>query len=454
MRKTRWIWLVAAIAIVAIGVGAWRIFATQQLSDHAMTQNQSQELATTRSAANAQADLAQSAQGQNAPTVQRTVPVRTQVVPRGDVSRTFSALGTIRPKQETAIIADVPGRVRQLHVEIGDWVEAGDLVVSLDDQELRIQADQAEAALKAAQANLARLKAGARPAEIEQVEAQVRQARANFEQAEIQFERVQALYETGAATRADLDQVETGFEVAQAALQAAESQLALVRQGASAEELAAAEAQVAQTEAGYRLASLQLSKAQIQAPITAAITDIPVNPGDFVGAGTPVAMAMVLDPVVVRVEVGGRDVVHLHRGQDADVRLDAFPGRTFDGEVAVVEAAAAPSGLFGIRIEVPNEDGALRAGMSARVNITVESAEDVLYIPETALVHESGSHYVYVARNGAAAKVPVELGLIASGRVEIASGLEEGDQVIISDLSFLSDGHPIRVTEVVGSGSL
>lgn len=373
--------------------------------------------------------------------------MRVHQVARRSVTLGLEALGTLSANQELRLSPKVSGRIAGIFVDVGDAVETGELLLSLEKDELEIGVVQAQAALMAAEASLARLRAGARPEEIEQVRAQATQAASNLEQARTQLARLKALYETGAITQAQLEQAQSQYEIAEAAHVAALSQLEIVRQGAREEDLKAAQAQAVQAEAGLRLARLQLSHADLTSPIDGIIADRYVGAGDIIGAGTPAFRIVQIDPVVVRVEFGGRDIIRIRPGAQATLRLDAFPYQTFAGQVTAVEAAANPqSRLFGVRIEVPNPNGILRPGMSARVNIAVDAREDVIAVPDAALQAEDGQAYVYVVDQGTAHKRPVEVGLSGGGWTEILSGLAPGEQVVISGQAAVANGARVRVS--------
>ncbi|MBO2520791.1 MAG: hypothetical protein CW345_03145 [Firmicutes bacterium] len=377
----------------------------------------------------------------------QAVSVRVHPVSRRTVTLSLEAHGILSANQEIRLSPKVSGRVAAVAADVGDTVSRGQLLLSLEKDELEINVAQAEAALMAARANLERVKAGARPEEIEQVRAQVAQAEANLEQARSNLARLRALYEAGAVTQAQLEQAQSQFDVAQAAYTAAANQLELVLQGAREEDRQAAEAQVLQAEAALRLAKLQLSQADLTSPLDGVVADRLVNPNDIIGAGQPAFRIVQIDPVVVRVEVGDRDIIRVRPGARAELTLDAFPFQSFSGTVTAVEAVANPqSRLFGIRIEVPNPDGTLKPGMSARVRIAVDSREESVAVPDEALLAERGQAFVYVVEHGMAHKRPVQVGLAGGGWTEIVSGLSPGEHVVVAGHAALADGARVRIS--------
>lgn len=377
------------------------------------------------------------------------IPVRTAGVERRDLERRVEVHGLVSAYRDVAVVPLAAARVVEIHVEVGDPVEADQVIVSLDDTEASIRLSEAQAAVRAAEANLARLEAGARPEEIEQLEAQVAQAEASLAQAARELERLTALAASQVVSQSQLEQAMTQHRIAEAALQAARSQLSLALQGARPEDRAAARAQLEQAMVGLEMARLAHSYTQVKSPIAGIVASLLVDPGDFAAAGSPVARVVQLDPVLVEASVGSRDVVHLARGQQVVVKVDAYPGRAFTGWVESVEPAASlQTRLFGVRIRVDNPDLALKPGMSGTVSVSVERRESAVAVPTEAVTTSSGSTYVYVVEGGRAQRRPVEVGLQGEGWTEVLRGVEPGEVVVVAGHALLFDGAPVAVLEV------
>jgi len=320
---------------------------------------------------------------------------RTTVVERGTLLVTVSASGNIEPEARVALIFDVPGRVTEVLVEVGDTVQAGDPLARVDGEQLALQVRQAEAALDAAQAQLALLKAGARPEEIAAAEAglqaaqaQVSAAAANRDQleggpsdaqiaaaeaqvaaAELQHKatqiehdrtmqetqdkkkRDQARYDLYAAEKAlaaaqagldetlagaDADMVRAaraGVWAVAAQEDAAQAQLDLLLAGATDEQIGDAEAQVAQSRATLELAELLLEHATLRAPFDGVIAEVNVTADEMASVALPAITMLDTSRFHVTVGVDEVDVGRLAEGQTAQVTLDALPGVEIAGTV-------------------------------------------------------------------------------------------------------------------------
>jgi HlyD family secretion protein len=330
--------------------------------------------------------------------------IRQTTVRRGDLSVTVSASGNIEPRAEVALSFDLAGRVTEVLVEVGDTVRAGDPLARLDDRALRLQVEQAEAALEGARAQLALILEGARPeqiaaaeANLRAVQAQAAAAAANLEgresgatygqiaaaqaqvaAAELQYqvaliahdtlmrgdrpggtrEKEQArddLYvaETAlTATRAGYYAVAAGADddlirAAEAAItstlaqaDAAQAQLDLLLAGATEEQIAGAEAQVVQAEVALDAAQLMLDRAVLVAPSGGVVAASNLSVDRLVSPGVPIISLLDASAYQLSVGVDEMDIRLLEEGQRVQVTLDALPGIEIKGTVGRIAAEA------------------------------------------------------------------------------------------------------------------
>ena len=360
----------------------------------------------------------------------------------------MSLHGVFSPQAQVNVVPKVPGRVAEVPVEVGQPVAAGDVLVSLETEELALQLRQAEAALAGARASLAKVEAGARPEEVEQAEAALKQAQAGYENARLTYERAAKLYEAGVMTGQDWDAVTAQFEVAKAQKLTAEKTLELVRKGAREEDLANARAGVAQAETAVALAKLSLENAVITAPISGVVNQVNVQVGDMAGAGVPVVNLVDIAKVKLNLQVSEREIIMLEPGQEVMVTLDVQPELELSGRISgIAPAASQMTGLFSAIVELDNPDGKLKPGMYGTAHVVVRETENVLAVPERAVFTAEGQPAVYVVRDETAHLVPVEAGMRADGFVEIKAGLAAGDEVIVRGREFVTDQAPVRVVE-------
>lgn len=382
---------------------------------------------------------------------------------RGDVTARVLASGSVTSIRDSKIGSKLSGRVAAVLVEEGQRVGVGAPLLRLDTADLAAQEAQAEANVAAARANLTRVLTGARPEErqqsansVSQAEAALRSARASLELAQANAGRMRSLKQQGAVSQQDLDTAETQAQVAQAQVIQAQAAYDSARQGwtimdvgARQEDIQQARAQLAQAEAGLAAIRVQLHDSTVYAPFAGTITQRSVEPGEIVSpaAGsvqTPLLVLSQVDDVYVEFVVPAQHRAELAPGQAAQMNIDGLPGQTFEGRVEEIRPAAdVASRTFGVKVRVPNPQGILRPGMFARGAIVVGVWHNVLQIPEAAVVTATSGPIVFVVRDGRAIRQRVALGGHHDGMVEVTSGLDDGDTVVVQGQDALTDNQPV-----------
>jgi HlyD family secretion protein len=311
-------------------------------------------------------------------------------VERGRIERVVVATGTIEPAREVEVRPRIPGIVERLHVEPGDPVHEGQLLVEIDRELLASQAAEAAAALA--------------------------EAKVALRYAAIELRRAEELVRQGAQSAQHLDEVRARHEGAAARATAA---------GAKRDTLA--------TQLGYT---------RVTSPLAGRVLDVPVEEGSAVSPVTAVTGGTLLLSLAATSSlhleglVDENEVVRVAVGQPARLRTEAFGERSFAGRVRKIS----PVGqriqnvtYFEVEVEVTDTEAQLlRPRMSGDAEIVTEVVEDALLVPETALRYRGEQVYVD-ARNGEAGFVPrdVTIGIVDGGRVQVAAGLAEGDEVAL-----------------------
>ncbi len=213
------------------------------------------------------------------------------------------------------------------------------------------------------------------------------------------------------------------------------------------EALHAAEASAA---AALKAARFNAGRAVIKAPRDGLIQRRLANAGETVAAGTPILILGADDlGYVVRASLSDRELVQLSGGDQAVIRLDAYPGIQLSGTVSMISAAADPrTGTFPVEIQIADEGRRLASGMVAKMSLTPSSgAETALaYVPISAIVEGNGRRAsVYYVIDGRAKRVSVDVAFIDGDRVALSSGPGVGERVITDGALFVADGEAVRV---------
>lgn len=381
------------------------------------------------------------------PTAVRVAPVESAAIPEE-----ISFIGTIEPSLATTVAAVVSGRVAAAGFQEGDAVAAGRTVLLQVDRGRReIALRERAAAVARAEKQWEKVREGSRSEEVAQRLAGVREQEALLQRARRDFERAQRLFDDQLVSLAELQKVESDYLAAREKHGSARAALRLTRSGARDEDIAMAEAEHDEARARLDAVAYEIEKSTLLAPISGYIVRKHVDVGDWVNAGEPVADLVDLDPVFAAGPVGERRIARLRTGLPATVALDAFPGEVFSGEVAhIIPQADTRSRSFPVKVRLTNAQGRLKAGMLARIVVSVASGEPSVLVPKDAVVRRGSDQMVFVVSDGQARAVKVSTGRGYRALLEISGGdLRPGQQVVTLGNELLRDG--ARVT--LGNGT-
>ena len=380
--------------------------------------------------------------------------VTTEAVARRTLVEVVTASGKIEPKRKVDISADISGRVVQLSVEEGQWVNAGDVL-------LRIDPTQYTAAVRRAEAG------------VQQSRAREAQARSQLTKAQGDLRRAEQLQQTNElVSAADVENLRTQAQVAE-------------------QELQAARFAVAQTQAAVSESRDQLGKTTIVAPMSGRVTRLNIEQGETAVVGTmnnPGSLLLTIADLSVMeatVEVDETDIPNLTIGDSASVKVDAFPNRAFPGRVTRIgNSSIQPAGGaqssdqqsvdYEVVITLDAPPAEMRPDLSATAEIVTETRVNALSVPILALTvrdadgkkfrvdegnkdapaaargreDESEVEGVFVVREGKAQWVPVQIGIAGDRYFEVVSGLRGGETVVSGSYAAvreLEDDAPVQV---------
>lgn len=283
----------------------------------------------------------------------------------------IEASGTLEAT-EADLGFQVPGRIDSIMVQEGDRVEAGQRLAVLDRRELSARREAASAQVAAQRARLAELERGFRPEEVAQAEAALRAATQRLADAERDRARTRNLFEGGAVSRQALDNQESAWNLAQAERDRLQQQVQLLRSGARPEQVTAQRAIVAQAEAALVQTEATLTQAVVLAPFAGSVTRRQREPGEVISAGLPVVSLANLGDRWVRIYVREDEVGRVRIGEKAEITVDAFPGKTYAGEVMFIaqEAEFTPR-------NVQTKEERVKLVYRVKVRVVGDSAQDL-----------------------------------------------------------------------------
>ena len=365
----------------------------------------------------------------------QAVSTEVTTVRRIAVQREVDLSGTLLSPDQARVSSEVAGIVRDVPVQLGTEMRAGDLLVRLEPRELQLALDRAEGQLRQIEAQLGIDRSqDRRPPSDDQI-ASVRQAMANRDDARNTFKRAQQLHDRGLMSQVDYDSAETRLKIAEANHQAA------------VDNVQALKATLQDRRAAFELAQKKVADASIRAPVSGAVAERLVQPGEFIRENTPVATIVQVSPLKLKTAIQEKHAGLIHPGQTVAFAVEAFPGRTFAGTVAYVSPAVdQATRTFAVEALVENADRVLKPGFFAKGVVRTHRDENVLAVPEDSVSTLAGVSTVYAIDGGKARQQQVTLGARQDGLVEVTSGLKGDETLATTNLSQLATGVPVRIT--------
>jgi HlyD family secretion protein len=345
----------------------------------------------------------------------------------GPIQHAIVVSGRVEALHRVEIGSVITGRAEKVLVVEGAAVKAGQPLILLETRELEAGLAQARAAEASARARLATV----RELNLPQSNDAVVQAEAQFQFAEKEYARNRELHGKGFIAEARLQDVERQLAVAKSQLDAART---LVKaQNASGVQAREAAARSQEAVAARELAESKLAQATLRASVPGTVLVREVEPGDIVSPGKRLLVLESAGETRLTAQIDEKNLPSLKIGQPALVSSDAFPDRNFQATLYYISPSVdVARGSVEARFQVPEPPGYLRADMTVSISIDVARKASALTVPAEAVRESGGARSVQVVRNGRAESVKVETGVRTSARVEITSGINEGETVVLT----------------------
>lgn len=388
------------------------------------------------------------------------------------VERMVDATGSLLAWEEVALNTSIAGTITRLLVDLGDRVQAGQVVAEQDPREAALAVEQAEAGVGAARDGLRRAQAQAQAALAQlqlvresrrSLEAGLNRTRAGLEETRVNLERMRSLAGAALVAQREVDVARTQYETAAAQHETAQVELgqfpdrvrvAEAQLESDRSAVRVAEADLRRREADVALARKKLTDVTLRAPIAGAIARRYLNPGQYVPDNTPVFTIVRSDVLKFTGTVAEHASLGVRPGQSVRIRVDPVPGRDFPGRVTRVSPAVdVTSRTVALEAEVPNREGLLKPGLFARAAVVLHEDREVAFVPESAVAYFAGITKVFVVAGGAARERTVSLGARKDGLIEVVKGVQPGERVATSGLAQLHDGAPVTVAGAPGGGT-
>ena len=315
-----------------------------------------------------------------------------------NVRKPINLVGTVEPIKKSVLSAEVEGVVDTFPFEEGDYVEKGQVIVTLDKKKLDLMLSEA---FNTRRESVARLNL-----------------------AEDELGRMNELYEKGIVSKSQLDSAVSNKDALIARVRLLENRIDQLK--------------------------YDISKTDIVAPFNGYITREHTQIGEWLESGDNIVDFIDIDNVQIIVAMPEKYVHLVKLGDEANVRLNSLPEETFTGKlVSVVPQADQSSRAFPVKIELKNPEHVIKASMSARVSFLLGETKETKMVPKDSIINNGGNKIIYVVRENIAQPVPVLTGLAYEDYVEVQGELEVGEQVVVRGNERLQPMQPVDVTSVI-----
>lgn len=358
--------------------------------------------------------------------------------------RFVEATGSLAADEQTDVAPQVGGRVVSVNVDLGSYVQRGQVLARLDDADARLRVQQLEAQLAQAQSGIrqAEERIGLRPgARFDATRvAEVGAAGAALDLAERQLRRYEKLIETGDVSRASYDQQRAQRDQLRQQYEAA---LAQANQSFAGVQTARAAAD------GARVQLEQARKAVrdviVYSPISGFVSDRPADVGEYVATSSKIATVVRTNPLRMRIDIPEQAIASVREGQGVSVLTSAYPDRSFAGRVARISPnVSQQSRTLTVEAEVENAEGLLKPGQFATVRIQLPQSDPAVLVPARAVRTDGSTSRVFVIRDGVAQERLVSLGQTEGDLVEVRGNVAADELVATSNVEQLLDGVQVR----------
>lgn len=362
------------------------------------------------------------------------IGVRVAKVSGRTITRTVETVGTLFPYDEAIISAEIDGKIEAVNADLGDLVAQGQVLARINDEEQRYLLQQQEAQLRQSLERLGLKDENDRVKDVRDTP-DARRAQADLYEAEQRYKRTRELVDQGIGPKSDLDTAQARYQSLQAAYEQTLNQTRNLIQ------------EVQRFKAGLELQRKRLRDAIVRAPFAAYTKERQAVVGAYVRANTPLFTLVKINPLRLRIEVPERMAPWIKVGQSAQVSVEAYKDRVFEGKVSRISPTVDQTKrTFVVEALIQNDRNELKPGSYARARVMTDKVETVRVVPARALNYVLGSNKAYVVKpDGTIDARDVKIGDRFPQEVEILEGVEDGETVAVTALNRLDTGQKVII---------
>lgn len=364
-------------------------------------------------------------------TKEKPIAVSVQMAKGGDIENTNTFTGTTKVKEETSVTAEMSGTIQEIYVTLGQQVKKGDKLLAIKGDDAQNSVKQAQAALDIAKASYINSK--------NSLSENLKTAQRNYDEAKRSHEAKTQLYQAEAISEDEFKKSQASFDQAKQSLDMAQKSYDEANGKSVAELEDLAEKQLNQAQVAYDIATSNLRKLTLIAPVDGIITAKNFDANELINQQQPAFVISSPNTLQIDLDITQADLNKFQEGKEVEVTIE---GKKVKGTIKYVpEIATGSTSLYDVQIIVDNSADEFRAGMSAEVKLTIEKEASTVTIPKKAIFEDGGKKYIYLVNaDNKTVKTEVTTGILTEKSAEIKSGVNKDDTVVIGGLNLISDG--------------
>jgi multidrug resistance efflux pump len=328
-------------------------------------------------------------------------------------------------------------------VKLGQRVQQGAVLFTLDQTDLNNAVKQAQAAYELSVASLRQSTTSTRQS-LQQAKNGLIQAEQALKDAQRDYERISQLFNQGAVSAQQLEQAKATLVTEQTAFDNAKQALVTAQQKTG---VAVTEASVEQARVALENARQQVSHAVITAPISGTISLVHGSAGEMASPQSAVVTIVNTDPLIAKANLSEQDVSTVKKGDVVTIALTAL-AKDLKGTVTAISPVMNQDlRAYPVEISLANPDAVLKADMVVNIQFGLQQSVNALVVSRKAVFEENGKQYVYKLDDKTAKKMEVETGAQTSDAIEIVKGVQEGDRIVVRGQTLLKDGATVQIQQ-------
>ena len=372
-------------------------------------------------------------------------PVTVEPAVRGAIDHVVTADAVLYPINQANVTPKISAPVRRILVNRGDHVKVGQLLAELEHRDLTASAEESKHQYEQAQAAYQTLTGATVGEDRVKAEADAQSAQQALDAAKKLYENRVALQREGALAQKLVDDAKVALAQAQSQYDTAQRHLQGLNQVSQREAIRGSEAQMAAAKSHYDNAAVQASYAEIRSPINGVIADRSIYPGEIAASGTPVATIVDISQLIARTNVPVKEASAISVGRPARI---TGPDGDLAGKVTVVSPSVDPNTTtVEVWVQLANPGERLKPGGTVRVSIIAETIQNTIVVPASALLNsdEGGQKVMVITGDSLAHERKIVPGVRQGNRVQVVTGLQEGEQVVTSGGLGLEDKAKVAI---------